>query len=221
MLQCLGDNWFCFCFYHQVGPMILSFFFSGKREVQRHLFKCDDHALPLDGENNRLLRLCLCKVPALKHHDKLQSGFPPDRFLNPDVVQLYSVWFTNLQTRSLFSPQRPHFLLWTQQEWEACGGNGGSLLHKPQSRCSLVVVDTLPEPSSCWSGSWETSLGEGISLKNGDSFLSSWDLSPCFLLLLSLPLVLWRKGARCFMFILYPPPASLAILWETQSNFPL
>ena len=110
-----------------------------------------------------------------------------------------SLRLTNLQTRPLCSPQRPHFLLWAQ-EWDVCERNGANFWTCP-GRCSLTAMEIVPESSSCWSGSWEEHLGEGISLKNEVSFLASWDPSPRVLFLLSVPPVLSRKEAQCFMFI--------------------
>lgn len=161
------------------------------------------------------------QVPALKLHCKLLNVLPQDRLLNSDVVKLYLALFSSLMSKpDLFSAHRDPIFYCEHNRSGKHAERWCNLLHKPRAGVLSRWWKRFLNPSHAGWG-WEANLGETISLKNGVSFLPSWDFSPSFLLLLALPLVLSRKEACCFMFILCSPPAFMAVLWGPHRNFPL
>lgn len=113
----LHGQWFC------------NFFKS--KEVQRDLLKCNYHALHLEAENNRCGDFVFTSscTETLQITKCVASGQTSQ--LSCCQTLSGSLELTNLQTRPLFNPQRPHFLLWAQQEWEGCGRNGATFHMNP------------------------------------------------------------------------------------------
>lgn len=152
-----------------------------------------------------MARIVSLLVPALEHHCKLLNVWPQDRLLNSDVVKLYLALFSSLISKpDLFSAHRDPIFCCEHNRSGKHAEGPWNLLHEPRTAAPSWWWERFPNPSHAGWG-WEANLGETISLKNGVSFLLSWDFSPCFLFLLAFPLVLSRKEACYFMFILCTP----------------
>lgn len=141
MLQGLWDTWVFVFIMKEAGKLHGQWFcnFFKSKGVQRDLLKCNYHALHLEAENNRCGDCVFTSscTETLQITKCVASGQTSQ--LSCCQTLSGSLELTNLQTRPLFNPQRPHILLWAQQEWEGCRRNGATF-HMNPGRCSLTAV---------------------------------------------------------------------------------